>query len=179
MIIRVPNTELDSALKSLAPLVTYLDYRLIKANDASLQLLANSLKQNRIAKHEDRMNHAIDKSRGKLSETADAQDGLLNKQEQADDALINNLTLHDQVKFSTINLSLYQPETAEHELVFNPKSITPYQPGLKTQLAEAAQFGWSLFAAILVFVVRMWPLVLFGFAIGFGYRRFRKIGLTN
>ena len=177
MIIRVPNTQLDSALKSLAPLVTYLDFRLIKANDAALQLLANNLKQARIAKHETRMNNAIDERGKKLTETAEAQEALLNHQQQADDASIDNLTLTDQVKFSTINLSLYQPETAGQKLVYNTKSITPFEPGLKTQLTEAAQFGWGLATAIIVFAVRLWPLVFMGLAFTFGYRRVRKVAL--
>jgi hypothetical protein len=177
MIIRVPNTMLDSAMKSLAPLVAYLDFRQIKANDAALQLLSNRLKQARIAKHEARMNQAIDENRKKLNETTDAQEALLNRQEQADNALIDNLGLTDQVKFSTINLSLYQDETSERAMIFNEKSVTPYQPGLITQLTEAAQFGWNLFTAIVVFAVRLWPVLFIGLAVIFGYRRFRKIAL--
>jgi Domain of unknown function (DUF4349) len=175
MIIRVPNTMLDTALKALAPLVAYLDYRQVKANDVALQLLANRLKQARIAKNESRMIVDIDENRKKLSETTDARETLLNHQEQADNARIDNLSVTDQVKFSTINLSLYQDVASEKTMVFNEKSVTPYQPGLLTQVAEAAQFGWNLFTTILVFAVRIWPLLFIGLALSFGYRRFRKI----
>ena len=173
MIIRVPNTDLDSALKAITPLVAYLDFRLIKANDAALQMLANKLKQQRIAKHEDRINHAIDERGKKLNETANAEDNLLDKQEQADNAKIDNLSLNDQVKFSTINLSLYQPQTIERALVCNGKNIKPYEAGLLTQLLEAAQFGWNLFETLLVVFVRLWPLLIGAVIIFAGYRKWK------
>jgi len=155
MVIRVPNTQLDSALKCLAPLASYLDYRVVKANDVVLELLANKLKQQRIAKHEDRINRATNEKGKKLTEIAEAQEALLNQQEQADNAQIDNLNLIDQVKFSTINVAFYQPETVQHQLVFNEKSITPYQPGFVTQLADAFQFSWGLLESIIVFMVRL------------------------
>ena len=173
MIIRVPNSNLDSALKALAPLVDHMDFRTIKANDVALQLLANKLKQQRITKHEDRVNYAINANRKKLDQTTDAEDKLLDKQEQADNAKIENLSLNDQVKFSTINLALYQPQTIERTLVYNEKSIKPYEAGLTTQLVEAAQFGWGLFEALLVVFVRLWPLVIAATLIFVGYRKWK------
>ncbi len=173
MIIRVPNTNLDSALKAITPLVAHLDFRVIKANDAALQMLANKLKQQRIARHEDRLNHAIDEHGKKLSETANAEDGLLDRQEQSDNAKIDNLSLNDQVKFSTINLALYQPQAVERTLIYNEKSIKPYEPGLLLQLKEAAQFGLSLFEELLVIFVKLWPLTIGGILIFVGYRRLK------
>ena len=173
MIIRVPNTNLDSALKAITPLVAHLDFRVIKANDAVLQMLANKLKQQRIAKHEDRLNRAIDEHGKKLSETASAEDGLLDKQEQADNAKIDNLSLNDQVKFSTINLALYQPQAIERTMVYNEKSMKPYEAGLVLQLKEAAQFGLSLFEELLVIFVKLWPLTIGGILIFIGYRRLK------
>ena len=160
MIIRVPNTNLDSALRAMTPLVEYLDLRLVKANDASLQLLTNRLKEQRIARHEGRMNKAIDEHGNKLAETASTADGLLDRQEQADNAQIDNLTLNDQVKYSTINLALYQDETTEKQLVYNEKSIKPYEPGFKTQLSESVQFGWSLFEELILLIAKLWPLLI-------------------
>ena len=173
MIIRVPNTNLDSALKAITPLVGYLDFRTIKANDAALQMLANKFKQQRIARHEERMNHAIDEYAKKLNETNNAEDGLLDKQELADNAKIENMSLNDQVKFSTINLALYQPQTIEKTLVYNEKSVKPYEAGLFSQLADAAQFGWSLFEALLVVFVRVWPLVIVGVIVFVFYRKWK------
>jgi Domain of unknown function (DUF4349) len=47
MTLRVPNTKLDSTLKDIAKSIDYLDYRIIKADDVSLQILANDFTQKR------------------------------------------------------------------------------------------------------------------------------------
>ena len=109
----------------------------------------------------------------KLNETNNAEDGLLDKQELADNAKIENMSLNDQVKFSTINLALYQPQTIEKTLVYNEKSVKPYEAGLFSQLADAAQFGWSLFEALLVVFVRVWPLVIVGVIVFVFYRKWK------
>jgi hypothetical protein len=49
MALRVPNVKLDTLLRSLAKEVQFLDYRVIKADDVNLQLLANELSQKRNA----------------------------------------------------------------------------------------------------------------------------------
>ena len=47
MTLRVPNTMLDSTLKAITPLVDYLDFRVIKADDVSIQLLSNQMSKKR------------------------------------------------------------------------------------------------------------------------------------
>ena len=58
--IRVPNTQLDTVLKSMAREVTFLDSRLIKADDVALQLLSNKMTQKRLASHQKRLEQGID-----------------------------------------------------------------------------------------------------------------------
>ena len=97
MTIRVPNTQLDTTLKTIAKLIDFLDYRIIKADDVGLQLLSNNLTQMRVDKHSTRLINAIDNRGKKLHETTNAEENLLNKQEQADNAKIANLELKDQI----------------------------------------------------------------------------------
>src|ERR1043165_1206073 len=54
MTIRVPNTKLDTTLKSIAGLIYFIDHRTISANDVALSLLANKLTQERMARSEQR-----------------------------------------------------------------------------------------------------------------------------
>lgn len=99
--IRVPNIKLDTVLREISKNIVYLDHRVIKADDVSLQILSNDMTQKRSATNEKRLTSAID-SRGKrLDETTVAEDVLLGKQEQADNANLANLALKDQIKFST------------------------------------------------------------------------------
>jgi hypothetical protein len=160
MTIRVPNTNLDSALKVMTPLVAHIDFRTVKANNTALEMLSNRLKQIRLAQHNQRMKNAVDLNSKKLSETTTAEDDILNQQEQADNSRLANLELTDQVKYSTINLSLYQPGLIEKTMVFNDKSVTPYEPSLAVQLVSSALFGWKLLVMLLLVFVKLWPLAL-------------------
>jgi hypothetical protein len=161
MIIRVPNTNLDSTLVAITPLLQHLDYRTVRANDIALQLLANKLHQARVSKYEGRMSSDINQNIKKLADATEAESALLDKQEQADNARIDNLSLTDQVKYSTINLSLYQPPVTETSLVYNDKAIKPYEPPFATQLLEALQLGWSFCVTFFLFLIKLWPLIAF------------------
>jgi hypothetical protein len=174
MTLRVPNTMLDSTLKAIAPLVEYMDYRIIKADDIGLQILSNRLAEKRINKHEQRMNNAIENRGRKLRETTDAEENLYNKRETADNAMISNLALMDQVNYSTVNLSLYQKQEVKKERVANEENIKSYEPNFASKLVEAMQEGWNMIEAVIVFIARLWGLILFAIAVFLLYRIIRK-----
>jgi hypothetical protein len=170
--LRVPNTKLDTTLKEIAKNIDYLDYRIIKAEDVALQILSNKLTQKRSAKNEERLSKAIDNRGKKLNETTAAEEILLSKQEQADNAKISNLSLTDQMKFSTINISIYQRPTIKRELIANDKNIDAYEPGFGTKILESLKFGWGILEAFIVFLVKLWGLFLFAFAVYFVYKKY-------
>ncbi|WP_431244537.1 DUF4349 domain-containing protein [Flavobacterium sp. P21] len=62
--IRVPNTKLDTVIKTIAKQIDFLDFRVIKADDVSIKMLANQLSQKRNSISEKRVANAID-SKGK------------------------------------------------------------------------------------------------------------------
>lgn len=170
--VRIPNTKLDTTLKEIARNIDFLDYRIIKAEDVALQVLANNLTQKRAEKHEVRLTNAIDNKVKKLKETTNAEALLLSQQEQGDNAKIANLSLHDKINFSTIQLSIYQRATLKRELIFNDKNIDSYEPSFGTKLIDAVKFGWVILEAFLVFLTKLWGLFLF---IIIGYFLFKKI----
>lgn len=172
--LRVPNTQLETTLKEIATNIEYLDYRVIKAEDVALQILSNNMTQSRVAKNEERIENVIDKKGRKPDETALAEELLLSKQEEADQAKIANLNLDDQIKFSTVNISIYQREALKRELIANDKNIDAYEAGLGTKIAEALKSGWSVLELLIVGLIRLWGVFLI-IALGwFLYRRYRK-----
>ena len=173
MTLRVPNTKLDTALKSIATLIDYMDYRVIRADDVALQILTNKLTQQRIAKNEQRLTNAIDNRGKKLNETSSAEELLLNKQAQMDQAKISNLSLQDQISYSTVTLNLYQRESVMRELIPNNQNITAYTPALGKRLMDALKDGWEAVEAILVVVAECWWLVVLGLLGYLAYRRYR------
>lgn len=159
--LRVPNTKLDTTLREISKNIDFLDYRIIKAEDVALQILSNNLTQKRSVKNEERLTNAIDNKGKKLNETTVAEEILLNKQEQADNAKISNLSLTDQINFSTINLSIYQRKTIKRELISNDKNIDAYEPNFGTKILEALKIGWDILEAFIVFLTKLWGLFLF------------------
>ncbi len=172
MTIRVPNTKLDSTLRAVALHMEYLDYRTISADDVALQLLSNKLTQKRIRRHEKRLEDAIDNRGKKLNETTNAEENLYYKQEQGDAATISNLSLNDQINFSTVKLDFYQRETIKRELIANDKNIDAYQPGFGYKIWESLVEGWTWLSGFFVFVARFWGFILLGIVVYALIRRF-------
>lgn len=170
--LRVPNTKLETTLKEISNNIDYLDFRIIKAEDVALQILSNNLTQKRSAKNEERLTNAIDNRGKKLNETTVAEEILLSKQEQADNAKISNLSLTDQIKFSTINLSIYQRQTIKRELISNDKNIDAYEPGFGTKILDALKYGWDILETFIVFLTKLWGLFLFAIVVYFIYKKY-------
>ena len=174
MVLRIPNTRLDTVLKALAKEVDFLDSRLIKADDVQLQLLANQWTQKRSDKHEARLEKAIDTKGSKLRDISKAEEQLRDKQTQNDEAKRSNLALNDQINFSTVTLYLYQRETVKRELVANERSTNAYRPNIGLQLWDSLKTGWYLLENILAFITQLWPFLLLGALGVLGYHNYFK-----
>lgn len=173
MIVRVPNTLLDTTLKTIARQIDYLDYRIIKADDVSLSILSNDLSQRRNQQNQARVEEAIQNRGKKLGETVDAEDRVHESQTQADEARISNLSLKDQVNFSTLSLSLYQKEAIKRETIANTKS-EEFRTNIGVRMVDGLKTGWHILEEIIVFIVHLWAFILIGFGGWFLYKKTRK-----
>ncbi|KUJ61984.1 hypothetical protein AR687_10540 [Flavobacteriaceae bacterium CRH] len=172
--IRVPNTQLDTIIKTIAKQIDFLDFRIIKADDVSLKLLSNQLSQKRSAVNGKRIEKAIDTKGQKINDTVEAENSLANQKEANDNLKIDNLSLQDQVNFSTITLQLYQNETIRHELMESEKDSAAYKPHLGIQIVDALKSGWYILEAIFVFLLNIWPFILIGLGGFFLYKKYGK-----
>lgn len=172
--IRVPNTKMDTVIKTIAKQIHFLDYRIIKADDVSLQMLSNELAQKRSNSSEKRLENAIDSKGKKLNQVVNAEATLEAKKEQNDASKMQNLSLQDQVNFSTLTLNIYQDESIKQEMVANEKSINAYRPNIGLQIWDSVKTGWFMLEHIIAFVVVLWPFALIGFLGLIGYKKFLK-----
>lgn len=172
--IRVPNTRMDTVIKTIAKQIHFLDYRIIKADDVSLQMLSNELAQKRSNSSEKRLENAIDSKGKKLNQVVKAEETLEAKKEQNDASKLQNLSLQDQVNFSTLTLNIYQDESIKQEMVANEKSINAYRPNIGLQIWDSVKTGWFMLEHIISFVVVLWPFVLIGFLGFLVYKKFLK-----
>lgn len=172
--IRVPNTKMDTVIKTIAKQIHFLDYRIIKADDVSLQMLSNELAQKRSNSSEKRLANAIDSKGKKLNQVVKAEETLDAKKEQNDASKLQNLSLQDQVNFSTLTLNIYQDESIKQEMVANEKSINAYRPNIGLQIWDSVKTGWFMLENIVSFLVVLWPFALLGFLGLLGYKKFLK-----
>jgi hypothetical protein len=172
--LRVPNTQLDTVLKSMVKEVAFLDSRLIKADDVALQLLSNKMAKKRLNSHQKRLEKGIDTKGKKLNDITNAEDKVLDRETESDETVLKNLSLEDQVNFSTVTLYLYQRESVLQEIVANEKSINAYRPHIGLQVWDSLKTGWFMFEAIIAFVVQFWSILLIAALGMFGYRKFVK-----
>ena len=172
--LRVPNTQLDTVLKSMVNQVAFLDSRLIKADDVALQLLSNKMAQKRLASHQKRLVKGIDAKGKKLNDITNAEDKVLGRETESDETVLQNLSLEDQVNYSTVTLYLYQRESILQEIVANEKSINAYSPHIGLQIWDSLKTGWFMFEAILAFIIQLWALILLVVLGILSYRKFVK-----
>jgi hypothetical protein len=169
---RVPNQNLDSLLRELSRQVRFLDYRVVNADEVSLQLLENKLRIGRVAEADKRYEKAIGSRGRKLGESLHGENDRLALQQEADERTIRNLTLTDQVRYSTIKLGIYQRITLVRDKLAAPVAPPAYQPGLAAKLAEAWLDGWQIMEVLLVVFTRLWALWVLGLLLWLGYRKF-------
>ena len=160
--LRVPNIKLDSFLRSLAPLITYLDYRTIHADDISLNLLHIEKLTKRLDKFDKRMTNAIDKKGKRLYESAVAEDVVLNRQNQADANNVEQMRLMDQYNYSTVTLYLYQNQLIGYERLLNTHIWENYRPGFFKRMTEGFESGWEAIQTFIVGLAHLWAFILLG-----------------
>ncbi len=173
--LRIPNNKLDTTLKSIASLISFIGHRVITCEDVSLQQMNNSLTQKRTTEHFSRLSKAIDNKGKKLEEIVTAEDSYMNKHEQADEALIANLTLDNNVNLSTVKISLYQNESVKTELLPIAKIIKPYQPPFFQRAAASLQTGWYAITEIFLGLISIWPLYLLCAIAYVVYKKYKPI----
>lgn len=156
MTIRIPNDQLDSLLKIISKSVSFLDERVITANEVSLVELKNNLERTRLANHQSRLNQLIKYKSGKLNKIVDAHEGLLLKKQLEDEALIRNLELDYEVEYSTVQLTMYQASSVDKELVKNEFNIKAYQPSFFKQVLDSLINGWNVLLLIIVQLANIW-----------------------
>jgi hypothetical protein len=172
--IRVPNKRLDTVIKSIAKQIDFLDYRIIKADDVSLKMLSNQLSQNRSANNEKRVEKAIDTKGKKINDIMDAENTLANQKEQKDNSKIENLSMQDQVNFSTLTIQIYQHESVKQELNVNIKDDNYYKPNIGIRILDSLKTGWYVLLDVIVFLVEIWWLLFIVIGSFFLYKKYFK-----
>ncbi len=156
--IRVPAKNLDSLLRSLVPLVQYMDYRNVNVNDITLEQLSNQMEQTRLAKYNAMIQSKVVDQTNKADKIMVAAEAMLEKQARSDNAYLESLRLTDRVLYATLNLQIYQPEKTASAILYREKPIEPYSEGIGARLSASLYTGWNGFSYLLSGIALLWPL---------------------
>jgi hypothetical protein len=165
--LRVPSRYLDSVVNAIPAMSTFIDSRNLKQQDVTYDYLKNELRgtlntdDNTIAQA-----HKLAK---KSKEAIDVQQYENSRQQEKIDDKINNMRMLDNVAYATITITFSQPE----QVLILPIANIAYYNELPTaiKLKIALTSGWEVMSSIAVFLVTIWPLLLFVSAGWIGYKK--------
>lgn len=160
LLFRVPFARLDTTLRAIGRWADLLDYRRIHAEDKTLAWLEEQLAELRSRQYQTRIESAAAQPGSKLDAVTGAIDKSLAGRAAADVARLEQLRLEDAVQLSTVQLDLYQRPVVRREMVANLKQVDSWRPGFGSRLAEAFSDSWLFLQGLLLFLVRIWPLML-------------------
>jgi hypothetical protein len=158
LILRVPDYLMDSLLTILNPLSTFTLNREIHADDVRIQMLTNNLSNQRAIRTSRRIEHDIDVKGKKLSDIEEAEKTREEREESADNAKISNLTLDDEVRFSTISIEIYQDPVIRYTRILRDRRINEYQLPFISQVSDSFESGWQLIKDLIIALTRFWSV---------------------
>ncbi len=158
--LRLPDDELDVALREIGAWVDLFDHRDITADDIKLRMTANALAERRAKAHSQRLGRAIDDRGRRLRETVSAEEALLASDEKRDQSVLNNMDLADRVAYSTVSLNIHQPTLTRTEMKVSDHAISAYAPSLGSRVLDALADGWRLVEMFMTGSIAIWPVML-------------------
>lgn len=160
MQISVPEYNLDQTLKTIAPIIQFLDSKQVDAEDVKLKILENELAQKRLTKGEKRIELAIDDKGKNLTSILNAEDKSIEVAESSDAYVIDNLSLQEKVAFSTVDLEMYQNQMVKTVMVPNVPILKPYEIPFFSQIWDGITWGFKGVLNCIVLMSHLWVLLL-------------------
>ena len=161
-------------IKAISRQIGFVDSYNIKADDVSLRMRSNELTQKRSINTEKRVEKAIDTKGVKMKDVINAENDLASKREERDNARLENISMQDQVNFSTLSIEIYQDELVKKELIANAADINSYKPSIGTRTADSLKSGWYVLANIIDFVFKIWWFIAICFIAFWLYKKYIK-----
>jgi hypothetical protein len=172
--LRIPNNKLDSFVRELDPLVVFLDYRIIRLNDVTLQFVSNQMRTERLQTYEKRQARHIDSKASKLPETSNAEDNLLDRQNQADNIKLQSLAMDDQVKYCDLSVDIYQKRIITKETIADFDYVSEVKPNFFARMWDSIAQGWYILEDVVVFLIKVWGIAVLIITIAFGVKLLRR-----
>ncbi len=154
IILRVPDTALQTLLKDIELLGEHVKARVINKTDVSFDLKLNAL------------NHSSGNGQTvSLSENDKPEKQILTKNESA----VADLRMKDAVDFSTVKINLQQPDELVTTFVINKEASWANGDSIFTRAWYSIQKGFFILSNLLIYLIQLWWLVPLFFIGKWGY----------
>lgn len=169
--LRVPNDRLDTVLAWIAPLISFLDNRTIRAQDVGKELRRAERERRRMERASERLKDLAENP-GRIRDLAQIEDQATQRDAQADAASDQSDDLRGQVALSAVQIAIYQHREPRSDTLQRPLDETWREPFWK-RLGRSFQEGWSMFQSVMLWLVAHWFWVLLVVVIAkyFHYKR--------
>lgn len=154
MTLRIPTDRLDTVLSDIARHIEFPDYRKVRVQDATLDLLEQRLAGDRYRKYASELKRQARKD--------SSADPLFDRAEQADRAALQRMKLEDRIRFGTITLEIYQREQIRRETLPDKENIRTYKPGFWSQAVDSLASGFRGLQTVILLLLRIWWLLAAG-----------------
>jgi hypothetical protein len=163
--VKIPSDSLQQYMNRVSRMGLYVNVRNLDIEDKTLDYLSSKMKL------DSRTQIIRQQKKGKIV-IKDPSAVLWLKDDMIDER-INNSRINDAVKYSVVDLSLYQSNTIVKETMANDDPGA-YQESFINRLIMAFTNGWSLFTDFIIALVNLWLFILAACAMWLGYKLYKR-----
>ena len=171
--LRVPDEKLDTLMAALRPISLFIYNREIHAEDVSIQLLTNQWLHRRSVNSNSNITKAIEHNGKKLTDILKAEGNADEKTETADQAILSNISIEDEVHYSTVSLIFYQDSKSQLNWYASEKQIPAFGSSFISQWKESLTGGWQIMQLLILFITRLWAFISIGLLSYVLYRKWK------
>ncbi|MCU7549078.1 DUF4349 domain-containing protein [Chitinophagaceae bacterium LB-8] len=164
---RIPSENLEAFMYSVADLGYFTGSSQLNIDDRSLSYLENALKEK--ARTAVLSQTAIQKNKPSENiKTIALKDEAIEQQ-------IQNRAIDADVKYSPVNLHLFQNSLVRKEVIAN-YIIADYQLSFGKRFSNAISDGWQYFQAFVLIMANLWMFILTAIVIYISFRYWKHKG---
>lgn len=154
MQVRVPTEKLANFLKIINDKSLFLKHRIITAEDVSANIKMAELEKQRMQEHKNRLS--------KQTNTNKNAEAINDNQKEINQQEIDDFHLTDELKYSTVNISIREPNTKISKIeIPNIKSQeNQYQYNFWYDIKNAFVEGFYTFQRFLIMLAEGWLFIL-------------------
>ncbi|MEJ1237108.1 DUF4349 domain-containing protein [Chryseolinea sp. T2] len=153
MTIRVPNEQFNDLLKEIDLEARFVNFRDIKTEDVSKQFVDLESRLRSKREVEQRYMEILRKKAGTIEELLKAEEQIGDLHEEIEATISRINYLKDEVRYSTINLEIYQQVQ---------QAVAGTDPSTLDEMKNALASGWKGLIGVTTAVLYLWPLIVLG-----------------